>query len=198
MSVLVLASASAIRARLLANAGIDAAIDPAAVDEARIKRESRDQGRDAGECAALLAEAKARDVAARHPGVLVLGADQMLQCEQRWFDKPADLGEARQQLQALNGRQHELVAAAAIVRDGRLLWRAVERPLLTMRRFSEAFLDRYLAAMGKRALSTVGGYELEGLGAQLMARIEGDYFAILGLPLLPLMAFLREEDALAS
>lgn len=198
MSILVLASSSAVRAQLLEAAGVDASVDPAMVDEARIRAESRAMGRDAGDCALLLAEAKAREVAARHPGALVLGADQMLECEGRWFDKPTDLNDARAQLQALNGRRHRLIAAAAVMRDGVVLWRTVERPLLTMRRFSEAFLDRYLAAMGKRVLITVGGYELEGLGAQLMAGVEGDYFAILGLPLLSLLAFLRDEGALAS
>lgn len=198
MSALVLASSSAARARMLAAAGIDALIDAASVDEARIKAESRASGRNAGECALLLAEAKARDVAMRHPGALVLGADQMLECDGRWFDKPADISEARAQLQALNGQRHELVTAAAVIRDGAVVWRAVERSVLTMRRFSEVFLDRYLLAMGKRVLATVGGYELEGLGAQLMARIEGDYFAILGLPLLPFLAFLRAEGALAA
>ena len=198
MSALVLASSSAIRARMLAAAGVDAIIDPAAIDEARIKAESRAAGRDAGDCAMLLAEAKAKDVAGRHRGALVLGADQMLECDGRWFDKPRDLDEARAQLQALNGRTHCLITAAVVVRDGGVLWRAVETALLTMRRISEAFLDRYLAAMGKRVLATVGGYELEGLGAQLMTRVEGDYFAILGLPLLPLLAFLREDGALAA
>lgn len=150
------------------------------------------------DCAGLLAEAKARAVAARHRGALVLGADQMLECGGAWFDKPANLEEARAQLEALNGTRHELVTAAAIVRDDAVLWRALERAHLTMRRFSDDFLDRYLAAMGRRVLATVGGYELEGLGAQLMARIEGDYFAILGLPLLPLLDFLRGAGALET
>ena len=198
MTALVLASSSAVRARLLAAAGVEAIIDPAAIDEKRIKDESRASRRDAGDCAMLLAEAKAREVALRRRGALVLGADQMLECAGRWFDKAADLDEARAQLEALSGRQHSLITAAAVVRDGAVLWRALERSLITMRRFSETFLDRYLAAMGQRVLATVGGYELEGIGAQLMARIEGDYFAILGLPLLPLLAFLRDEGALAA
>jgi nucleoside triphosphate pyrophosphatase len=198
VSALILASSSAVRARMLAAAGVEAIIDPAAIDEARIKAESQAAGRDAGDCALFLAEAKAKDVARRHHGARVLGADQMLECEGRWFDKPRDLGEARAQLQALSGRNHRLITAAAVVRDGALLWRALECPVLTMRRVSAAFLDRYLAAMGKRVLTTVGGYELEGLGAQLMTRIEGDYFAILGLPILPLLAFLREDGALAA
>jgi septum formation protein len=198
VSALVLASSSAVRARMLTAVGIDALIDAASVDEAHIKAESRAGGRAAGQCALLLAEAKAQNVAARHPGALVLGADQMLEYDGRWFDKPADVSEARAQLQALNGQRHELFTAAAMIRDDTVVWRAVERSALTMRRFSETFLDRYLLAMGKRVLATVGGYELEGLGAQLMARIEGDYFAILGLPLLPLLAFLRDEGALAA
>jgi len=198
MTLLVLASASAARARLLAQAGIEARIDPSVTDEAAIREESRARGRDAGECATLLAEAKARAVARRHPGALVLGADQMLECEGRWFDKPADLAEAAAQLRALNGRRHTLVTAAAVIRDGAILWRSLARPELTMRRCSEGFLERYLAAMGPRAVATLGGYELEGLGIQLMARVEGDYFAILGLPLLPLLDFLRGEGALAA
>lgn len=198
MSALVLASSSTIRARMLAAAGVAAIIDPAAIEEAQIKAESQAAGRDAGACALLLAEAKAKDVAGRHHGALVLGADQMLECDGRWFDKPRDMGEARAQLQALSGRTHRLITAAAVVHDGIVLWRAIEDSLLTMRRISEAFLERYLAAMGKRVLTTVGGYELEGLGAQLMTRVEGDYFAILGLPLLPLLAFLRDDGALAA
>lgn len=198
MSVLVLASASASRARLLTAAGIEITIDPAMIDENQIKRDCRNNARDAEETALRLAEAKARAVTSRHPGALVLGADQMLDCDGEWFDKPMDLADACQQLLALNGRQHQLITAAVVMRDDTVLWRVVERPVLTMRRFSEAFLERYLQAIGERVLATVGGYELEGLGAQLMARIEGDYFAILGLPLLPLLGFLRGEGAVPS
>ena len=198
MSTLVLASSSASRAKLLTAAGIAITVDPAMVDEAALKREARTTGQDAEATALRLAEAKARAVAPRHPGALVLGADQMLDCAGIWYDKPADRADARRQLLALSGRSHALITAAAILRDGDVLWRVVECPVLTMRRFSEAFLERYLAAMGERVLATVGGYELEGLGAQLMARIEGDYFAILGLPLLPLLEFLRSEGAVSS
>lgn len=198
MSDLVLASASAVRARLLEASGVGATIDPAAIDEARIKAEQRVRGAAAEDCALLLAETKARAVAPRHPGALVLGADQMLECGDKWFDKPASLEEARGQLRALGGREHILVTAAAVLRDERVLWRHVEHPRVTLRRFSDAFLDFYLDVMGSRVLPNVGGYELEGLGAQLVARIEGDYFAILGLPLLPLLAFLRAEGALRA
>jgi septum formation protein len=198
VSILVLASASVARARLLADAGIDAERDPADIDEAAIKRECRRDRQSAADCATQLAETKARTVAVRHPGRLVLGADQLLDCEGEWFDKPRSLADARDQLCSLRGRTHELATAAAVIRNGEILWRALATPRLTMRHFSDAFLDRYLAGMGDRALKTVGCYELEGLGAQLMAKIEGDYFAILGLPLLPLLDFLRDAGAVPS
>jgi septum formation protein len=198
MSALVLASASAARARLLAEAGIDAECDPAQIDEGAVKQECRREGRGAEACATQLAAAQARAVAVRHRDRLVLGADQLLDCDGTWFDKPRDQAEARAQLEALSGRTHELVTAAVVVRDDNLLWQRIERPRVTMRRISEGFLDHYLAAMGDRVLKTVGGYELEGRGAQLMAKIEGDYFAILGLPLLPLLDFLRGAGALET
>ena len=193
---LVLASASASRAHLLARAGISVIVDPAVLDEDEIKASFRGPGNDAGSCAMALAEAKAAQVARRHPGVLVIGADQMLECDGAWYDKPRDRGEARAQLLALRGRRHELVSAICVTCDGMMLWHAIERPRLAMRAFSDTFLDDYLAAMGDNVLRTVGGYELEGLGAQLFARIEGDYFAILGLPLLPLLDFLRGQGVI--
>jgi len=198
MSALILASASAARKRMLADAGIIADADPANIDERAIKEEARRTGRTSRECALRLAEAKACAVAARHQGSLVLGADQLLDCAGEWFDKPRDRDEARRQLQHLRGRSHELVTAATIVRDEEQLWQAIERPRVTMRAFTDAFLDGYLDTMGERALKTVGAYELEGLGAQLMEKIEGDYFAVLGLPLLPLLHFLRGAGALPA
>jgi nucleoside triphosphate pyrophosphatase len=198
MNNLILASASAARRRLLADAGIVAETDPADIDESAIKAECRRAGRSSADCAARLAEAKARAVAARRPGELVLGADQLLDCAGEWYDKPRDREEARDQLRRLRGRSHELVTAAAIVLGDERLWHAVERPRVTIRAFSDTFLERYLDAMGERVLKTVGGYELEGLGAQLMEKVEGDYFAILGLPLLRLLHFLRGAGALAA
>lgn len=198
MSDLVLASASAARARLLEAGGVRVTIDPAAIDEARIRREQRARGAAAEDCALLLAEAKASAVMPRHPGALVLGADQMLECGAARLDKAANIEEARRQLRMLGGREHILVTAAAVARDEQVLWRHVERPRVTLRRFSDAFLDFYLDAMGNRVLQSVGGYELEGLGAQLVAHFEGDYFAILGLPLLPLLEFLRAQGALRA
>ena len=192
-AALVLASASPTRARLLEAAGLTPIIEPARLDEAAIKAALKAEGRAAGDCAGALAEAKAMRVAARRPGALVLGADQLLVCDGRWFDKPADRTAARGQLQTLRGRRHVLATAAVLVKDGARIWHALEEPALTMRAFSDAFLDDYLAAAGDAALGAVGGYQIEGRGIQLMAKIDGDYFAILGLPLLPLLAYLRQN-----
>ncbi|MGO8917079.1 MAG: Maf family protein [Stellaceae bacterium] len=198
MSPLVLASASRIRALLLERAGLPVICDPAGIDEAEIKFGFRSAGRDAAGCAMALAEAKAAHVAPRHPGALVIGADQLLVCGEAWLDKPEDPAAARRQLQSLRGKRHELVTAVALRRDDTLLWRRIERPVLLVRDFSDAFLDAYLAAAGDGVLGSVGAYQLEAMGIQLFARIEGDYFSILGLPLLPLLDFLRGAGALAA
>jgi septum formation protein len=192
---IVLASQSAVRLRLLEAAGLVVQADPAHIDEGAVKTDYRSDQGDA--CAEALAAAKATKVAPRHPGALVIGADQILECDGARFDKPHDPAEARQQLAALRGRAHELIAAVAVARDGAVVWRHVERARLIMRRFSDAFLADYSAAMGPAICETVGGYALEGLGVQLFERVEGDYFAILGLPMVPLLAFLREAGALA-
>jgi septum formation protein len=188
---LVLASVSTIRAQLLAAAGVYFRIEPAELDEGLFKQAGRAEGRDAADCALALAEIKARQVAARFGRALVIGADQLLVCGEIWFDKPADLGQARTQLRALRGRTHELVTAVCAVQDGSRLWHAVSRPRLTMRHFNDAFLDDYIAAEKADILGSVGAYRLEGRGVQLFEYIEGDYFAILGLPLLELLGFLR-------
>jgi septum formation protein len=198
MTRLVLASASRARRHILAAAGLEVTVVPADLDERAIKTRAHRDGLAADRCAVLLAEAKAAHVAQRHPGVLAIGADQMLECDGAWLDKPRDPAEARTQLALLRGRTHTLHAAVAVAADGLVQWREVEPARLTMRDFSDAFLDRYVAAMGERLCETVGAYQLEGLGAQLFARIEGDYFAILGLPLLPLLGFLRERGAIAA
>ena len=188
---LILASASVARAAILARAGVIAATDPAAIDEAEIKAELRREGASAADCAAVLAEMKAMRVAARHAGALVIGADQMLDCGGTWLDKPRDLADARRQLSLLRGRPHELPTAIAVVCDGVALWQALERPRLVMRDVSDRFLNDYVAAAGEEILDAVGAYQIEGRGAQLFERIEGDFFSILGLPLLPLLDFLR-------
>jgi septum formation protein len=195
MSELVLASGSAIRADLLRRAGVDFAVETAAVDEAAIKQSFHAERLPAADCAVALAEAKASRVSRRHPGALVIGADQMLVCDGAWYDKPRDRAAARDELRSLRGKRHELVGAVCVVRDGERLWHVVERSVLTMRRFSDSFLDAYLDAAGNTVLASVGAYQLEGLGVQLFERVEGDFFAILGLPLLPLLAFLRVHGA---
>jgi septum formation protein len=195
---LVLASASTIRAQLLAAAGVAFRIEPVELDEGVLKQACRAEGRDAAGCAFALAEAKARQVSARYGRSVVIGADQLLVCEEVWFDKPEDLGQARIQLQALRGRTHELVTAVCAVQDGSGLWYAVSRPRLTMRNFTDAFLEDYIPAEGADILGSVGAYRLEGRGAQLFEQIEGDYFAILGLPLIELLGFLRTTGMILS
>jgi septum formation protein len=194
---LVLASGSAARARILAAAGLEFTADPVSLDEEAVKDSFLRDKRSASDCAVALAETKARRASQRHKGKLVIGSDQMLVCAGQWFDKPKDLSVARAQLQALRGKPHALPTAVAVLRDGVVLWHAVETPSLTMRNFSDAFLDAYLAKLGEKALSSVGAYQLEGLGAQLMARVEGDHFTIQGIPLLPLLEFLRGQGVVA-
>jgi septum formation protein len=188
---LILASASPARAAVLRAAGIAFDIEPADIDESVIKRRYRSAGGDALACAAALAEAKARAIAARHPAALVVGADQILVAGDDWIDKPTDLAEAAAQLRSLRGRVHILATAACAVRGDESLWQATATPKLTMRRFGEDLLARYIEAEGDAVLGSVGGYQIEGRGVQLFARIEGDHFAILGLPLLALLEFLR-------
>ena len=149
-----------------------------------------------GDAALALAELKARRVASQAPAAIVLGADQILTCEGRWFDKPRDLAEARAQLAALAGRRHELWTAAIVLRDGARLWHEIAQARLWLRPCSDAFLDAYLDAVGDARPESVGAYQIEGLGAQLFARIEGDRFAILGLPLLEVLECLRVQGVL--
>jgi septum formation protein len=192
----ILATASAARRAVLAAAGIQFTAQAAAVDEAAIKESAQAEGLAPAEAAMMLAEAKARRIARRDPEALVIGADQMLVCQGRWFDKPPDLAAARDQLQALRGKPHELVTAVVCWRHGERVWQHLARPRLTMRGFSEEFLDAYLAAEGEMVLGSVGAYRLEGLGVQLFSAVEGEHSAILGLPLVPLLGFLRGHGAL--
>lgn len=180
---------------MLQDAGVPVEILPAAVDEAAIKASLKAEGASARDVADLLAELKARRIADRHPERLVLGADQVLVTDdKRILDKPGDIAEARAQLAALRGRRHELLSAAVVFESGRPVWRHVGRALLTVRQFSDAFLDHYLAAEGTEVLACVGAYRIEGRGAQLFSRIDGDLFTIMGLPLLELIGFLRTRE----
>ncbi len=153
-------------------------------------------GADAAAAATALARAKATAVAKRHPGALIIGADQILAADGRWFEKPRNGAEALATLQTLRGRTHQLVTAVAVNRDGRNAWENVAVAKLTMRKFTDEFATRYLEAGGPAVLESVGAYRLEGPGAQLFTVIEGDYFSILGLPLLPLLGYLREARVL--
>jgi septum formation protein len=193
---LVLASRSEIRRTMLEAAGIPLELRPADIDERRI--EATTPADDAGGAAALLAREKASAVAATMPGRLVLGADQTLVLGIQRFSKPADRMAARAQLRALGGRTHELHSALAFVRDGAALFEHVGVARLAMRPLSDAFIDAYLDAAGGAAAASVGAYQLEGLGVQLFERVDGDYFTVLGLPLLPALDFLRRQGFLAQ
>jgi septum formation protein len=193
---LVLASKSPARQAVLRAAGVPFDVHPAQIDERAVERAAG--AKEAGEVASLLARAKAAAVAAHMPGRLVLGADQTLALGDRRFSKPADRTAAREQLGALNGRTHALHSAVALVRDGQLLFSHVDVARLTMRALSEDFLARYLDAMGDAVTHSVGAYQLEGLGIHLFERIDGDHFTILGLPLLPLLTYLRRAGGLAK
>lgn len=192
-AAIVLASASVVRRALLENAGVRVVVDPGRVDEDEIKSALKGGGASAETTAEALAEAKAQRVSGRYWDSLVVGADSMLDCNGVWFDKPGDRAHAAAHLAALSGKTHRLISAVMVVRNNTRLWHHTGVAKLTMRTLSPAFIDTYLDAVGDAALASVGAYQLEGLGAQLFARVEGDYFTILGLPLLPLLDFLRNH-----
>jgi len=198
-SRLVLASASLARAHLLKAAGLLFETMPAQIDEAAVKKLARDPASDveASDVAALLARTKAVAVSDRCAGALVIGADQTLLVDDRLLDKPADKRDAREKLIMLRGRTHVLDTSVACARDGMVVWTANERAYLTMRDFSNEALGQYLAAVGDDVTTSVGGYKIEGRAIQLFSRIEGDYFSILGLPLLALLQFLRDQQVIA-
>ena len=198
MAALVLASASATRRVMLERAGLTVITDALDLDERVIKDDCRARGLTAGDAATQLAIAKAARVAPRHPGDIVLGADQMLECGGEWFDKPADRAAATRQIGKLSGRTHTLFSAVAVVRDDAVIWRGLESAELTVRALSAAFIESYLDRIGEAALSSVGGYQVEGLGIQLFDAIRGEHSTILGMPMIPLLGFLRDEGVIAG
>jgi nucleoside triphosphate pyrophosphatase len=195
---LVLASGSATRRAMLEAAGLALEVLAPGVDEDAVKRAARAEGWQAIQLAETLASLKAERVSRRLPGAVVIGADQVLDCEGDWFDKPADRAAAEAHLRALAGRTHRLATAVSCFKNGAQIWHHSEAPRLAMRNLSDAFIGEYLAAEGEAVLHCVGAYRLEGPGIQLFDRVDGDHFAILGLPLLPLLGFLRQHGALVS
>jgi len=195
---LILASASSPRARILRGAKVPFVAIPADIDESALKAKFLAEGKAVEEVALALAAAKAIHVSKSHRADLVLGADQVLEFAGKLLNKCSDLTEARQLLSRLRGRRHRLISALVLAEAGRVIWTHSERASLTMREFSPAFLDAYLAEEGSEVLSGVGCYRLETMGAQLFEHVDGDYFSILGLPLQPLLAELRRKDVIAS
>lgn len=191
---LVLASQSSARKMLMSNAGIDFEAVPADIDERAVQKDSRLNA--PAEIAKLLAREKALFVSRQQPGRIVVGADQTLALGPRLFSKPAGRGQAAAQLRELAGNRHELHSAVAVARDGKLLFDDVSVARMTMRQLDEHEIERYLDQAGAAVTTSVGAYQLEGLGVNLFERIEGDHFTILGLPLLSLLAFLRSERLL--
>lgn len=191
MSQVVLASASPIRAELLTRAGVAFEVEVARIDEAEIREALKAGGATAEEAAEALAEAKALRVARRRPDDLVIGADQILDLDGSWLEKPGNAEGARAQLAQLSGRTHRLVSAAVVALNGARAWAHVDVAHLSMRALDPAAIEAYLAEAGPGVLGCVGSYQIEGIGVRLFERIEGDHFTIQGLPLLPLVHFLR-------
>jgi septum formation protein len=197
VTTLILASGSAARRQMLSAAGLTFEVVAPRVDEEAVKASLRADGLAPRDQAGALAETKALSVS-RSGSAFVVGADQMLALGGEVFDKPKNAEEARRQLQHLRGQTHALITAAVVACDGAVIWRHIDTPKLRMRAFSDGFLDEYLAQAGDAVLHSVGAYQLEGLGAQLFERVEGDYFSVLGLPLLPLLSFLREHGVVRA
>jgi septum formation protein len=193
---LVLASGSAARRALLQTAGLRFTAQPAPVDEAGIKRTMQADDVTPDAVALALATAKARHVDV--PGAVVIGADQILVCNGEWFDKPADMDDVLEHLLRLRGQTHVLVTAVTCWQDGAPLWQHVAHPVLTMRAFSNGFIEAYLAAEGEACLDCVGAYRFEGAGMHLFERVQGEHAAILGLPMLPLLGFLRRHGVVLA
>ena len=195
---LVLASASPTRQAMLSAAGVAFSISPASLNEASLMHDLVADGADAGTIAAALAQQKAILVSRRTPHATVLGGDSVLALGSEILGKSHDLAALKALLQNMSGRSHFLLSSAALARDGHVLWHHTARARMTVRHLSEAFIDAYLAREGEALLGSVGGYRFEGLGAQLFESVEGDYFSVLGMPLLPVLAELRSLGLLES
>jgi septum formation protein len=193
---LVLASRSKVRQTLLAAAGIPIDVHPADLDERELEAQSPSQ--QPGKVATFLATKKALSVERSNPGRLVLGADQLLAVDGKRFSKPGDRATARAQLLELSGRTHMLYSAIAFVQNASVQFEYVSTARMTMRKFSDRFLDHYLDLVGSAATESVGAYQLEGLGVHLFERVDGEYFTVLGLPLMEVLAFLRQRGCLLS
>lgn len=195
---IVLASGSVIRKQLLRQAGLVFTTDVARIDEESVKASMISSGAKPRDIADCLAEMKANRVSRKHPEAIVIGADQILVCEGQVFDKAKTIPTARETLKSLRGKPHELLSAAVIYQDGEPVWRYVGRAQLVMRDFSDDFLSEYLDLYGETVLSSVGCYQLEATGVQLFSRVQGDYFSVLGFPLLEVIGFLRDRGVLRT
>lgn len=194
----ILASGSEIRARLLKDAGVSFNVEIAKLDETAIIAALIAENAKPNDIVDVLAEYKAQRVAAKNPNSLVIGCDQILVCDKQIYEKASSIEEARENLKAMRGKAHQLMSAIVIFEDGKPVWRHIGRAQLIMREFSDTFLDEYLARNAGSILSSVGCYKLEEAGAQLFTRIQGDYFTILGIPLLEVLGFLRTRGVLTD
>ena len=196
MTRIILASNSAFRAQLLTNAGIEFDKKPANINEREVETPLLEAGIDPAGIAEILAIAKANSISEANPGSVVIGCDQTLSLEGELLHKPRDMDDARRRLLALSGRTHELNSAVCLVKDGQTLWSLVDPSHVKMRDLDPGFVGRHLASVGEIALSSVGAYQIEGKGVQLFESIKGDFFSIMGLPLLPLLAEMRRQELL--
>lgn len=193
MNNLILASKSPYRAQLLKNVGLTFASQPADIDERAVETPLLESGLDAGDVAEILAQTKATEVSLKHPDTYVIGCDQTLSLEGELLHKPADMAEARDRLLKMSGKTHQLNSAVVLVRNQEVLWSHVEVAKMKMRQLDPGFIGRHLASVGEIALTSVGAYQIEGEGLQLFEQITGDFFTIMGLPLLPLLSELRDR-----